>query len=180
MYITKTLAMPTFEITDCIKIVDIRDYDGESLVYDTIKHIFRFGIDEFDISDDELLSYICIREGLFTFKDWQALINEEIKAVSEIDYEVDSTKRRLTLAETVYQFSGSCGRVVAGGYKMISALKGRDLVFADMERFEKHFGAHPRDYIIKVWQELDTLLNEGIIVGEYTNELHDIKHPKKN
>ena len=77
MYITKTLAMPTFEITDCIKIVDVRDYDGESLVYDTIKHIFRFGIDEFDISDDELLSYICIREGLFTFKDWQALINKE-------------------------------------------------------------------------------------------------------
>ena len=28
MYITKTLAMPTFEITDCIKIVDVKDYDG--------------------------------------------------------------------------------------------------------------------------------------------------------
>ena len=180
MYITKTLAMPTFEITDCIKIVGVRDYDGNSPLYDTLKHIFSCRIDEFDISDDELLSYICIREGLFTFKDWQNLINEEIQAVGEIDYEVDSTKRRLTLAETVYQFSGSCGRVVAGGYKMISALKGRDLVFSDIEKFEKHFGAHPRDYIIKVWQELDTLLKEGVIVGEYTHELHDIKHPKKN
>ena len=63
---------------------------------------------------------------------------------------------------------------------MISALKGRDLVFSDIKKFEKHFGAHPRDYIIKVWQELDTLLNESVIVGEYTHELHDIKHPKKN
>lgn len=180
MYITKTLAMPTFEITDCIKIVNIRDYDGDSILYNTIKHIIQFHIDEFDISDDELLTYICIREGFFTYKDWQKLINEELKAVSEIDYDVDSTKRRLTLAETVYQFSGSCGRVVAGGYKMISALKGRDLIFSDIEKFEKHFGAHPRDYIITVWQELDTLLNEGAIVGEYTDELHFIKNPKKN
>ena len=179
MYITKTLALPTFEITDCIKIVDVRDYDGISPLYDTLKHIFR-RIDEFDISDDELLSYICIREGLFTFNDWQKLINEEIKAVSEIDYEVDSTKRRLTLTETVYQLSGSCGRVVAGGYKMISALKGRNLVFSDIEKFEKHFGMHPRDYIVRVWQELDTFLKKGVIVGEYTHELRDIKHPKKN
>ncbi len=118
--------------------------------------------------------------GLVYIKDWQKLINEEIKAVSEIDYEVDSTKRRLTLAETVYQFSGSCGRVVAGGYKMISALKGRDLVFSDIEKFEKHFGIQPRDYIVNVWQELDTLLKEGIIIGEYTNELRFLKHPKKN
>lgn len=180
MYITKTFAMPTFEITDCIKIIDVNDYDRNSPLYETLNHIFRRRIEEFDISDDELLTYICIHEGLFTFKDWQTLINEEIKAVSEIDYEVDSTKRRLTLAETVYQFSGSCGRVVAGGYKMISALKGRDLVLANIEKFEKHFGAHPRDYIIKVWQELDTLLNEGVIIGEYTYELHDIKYPKKN
>ena len=180
MYITKTFAMPTFEITDCIKIVDVRDYDGNSPLYDTLKYIFRCRIAEFDISDDELLSYICIREGLFTYKDWQTLINEEIKAVSEIDYEVDSTKRRLNLTETVYQLSGSCGRVVAGGYKMISALKGRNLVLANIEKFEKHFGAHPRDYIIKVWQELDTLLKEGVIVGEYTHELHDIKYPKKD
>lgn len=180
MYITKTFAMPTFEITDCIKIVDVRDYDGNSPLYDTLKHIFRHRIKEFDISDDELLSYICICEGLFTYKDWQMLINEEIKAVSEIDYEVDSTKQRLNLAETVYQLSGSCGRVVAGGYKMISALKGRDLVFSNLEKFENHFGAHPRDYINQVWQELDTLLNDGIIIGEYTHELHDIKHPPKN
>lgn len=180
MYITKTFAMPTFEITDCIKIVDVKDYDGNSPLYDTIKYIIHRRIAEFDISDDELLTYICIREGLFTYKDWQMLINEEIQAVSEIDYEVDSTKRRLNLTETVYQLSGSCGRVVAGGYKMISALKGRDLVFSDIEKFEKHFGAHPRDYIIKVWQELNMLLNEGVIVGEYTDELHDIKHPKKN
>ena len=180
MYITKTFAMPTFEITDCIKIVDVKDYDGNTPLYEVLRHIFRRRIEEFDISDDELLSYICIREGLFAFKDWQKLINEEIKAVSEINYEVDSTKRRLTLAETVYQFSGSCGRVVAGGYKMISALTGRDLVFANIEKFEKHFGMHPRDYIVKVWQELDTLLNDGVIVGEYTHELHDIKHPKKN
>ena len=180
MYITKTFAMPTFEITDCIKIIDVNDYDRNSPLYETLNHIFRRRIEEFDISDDELLTYICIHEGLFTFKDWQTLINEEIKAVSEIDYEVDSTKRRLTLAETVYQFSGSCGRVVAGGYKMISALKGRDLVLANIEKFEKHFGAHPRDYIIKVWQELDTLLKEGVIVGEYTHELHDIKYPKKD
>ncbi len=180
MYITKTLAMPTFEITDCIKIVDVKDYDGNSPLYDTIKYIIHRRIAEFDISDDELLTYVCIREGLFTYKDWQKLINEEIKAVSEIDYEVDSTKRRLNLTETVYQLSGSCGRVVAGGYKMISALKGRDLVFSDIEKFEKHLGAHPRDYIIKVWQELDTLLNEGVIVGEYTHELHDIKYPKKS
>lgn len=180
MYITKTFAMPTFEITDCIKIVDVRDYDGNSPLYETLKHIFRRRIKEFDISDDELLTYICIHEGLFTFKDWQKLINEEIKAVSEIDYEVDSTKRRLNLTETVYQLSGSCGRVVAGGYKMISALKGRDLVLANIEKFEAIFGMHPRDYIVKVWQELDTLLNEGVIVGEYTHELHDIKYPKKS
>ena len=178
MYITKTLALPTFEITDCIKIIDVTDYDGNTPLYDTLKHIFRCRIDEFDISDDELLSYICIHEGLFTYKDWQKLVNEEIKAVSEIDYEINSTKCRLTLAETVYQFSGSCGRVVAGGYKMISALKGRDLVFSDIEKFEKHFGMQPRDYIVRVWQELDTLLNEGVIIGEYTHELHDIKHPK--
>ena len=180
MYITKTFAMPTFEITDCIKIDGVRDYDGNGPLYEALKHIFRRRIEEFDISDDELLTYICIHEGLFTFKDWQKLINEEIKAVSEIDYEVDSTKRRLTLAETVYQFSGSCGRVVAGGYKMISALKGRDLVIANIEKFENHFGMHPRDYIVKVWQELDTLLKEGVIIGEYTHELHDIKYPKKN
>ena len=180
MYITKTLALPTFEITDCIKIIDVTDYDGNTPLYDTLKHIFRCRIDEFDISDDELLSYICIHEGLFTYKDWQKLVNEEIKAVSEIDYEINSTKCRLTLAETVYQFSGSCGRVVAGGYKMISALKGRDLVFSDIEKFEKHFGMQPRDYIVRVWQELDTLLNDGVIVGEYTHELHDIKHPKKS
>ena len=179
MYITKTFAMPTFEITDCIKIDGVRDYDGNGPLYEALKHIFRRRIEEFDISD-ELLTYICIHEGLFTFKDWQKLINEEIKAVSEIDYEVDSTKRRLTLAETVYQFSGSCGRVVAGGYKMISALKGRDLVLANIEKFENHFGMHPRDYIVKVWQELDTLLKEGVIIGEYTHELHDIKYPKKN
>ena len=180
MYITKTFAMPTFEITDCIKIDGVRDYDGNGPLYEALKHIFRRRIEEFDISDDELLTYICIHEGLFTFKDWQKLINEEIKAVSEIDYEVDSTKRRLTLAETVYQFSGSCGRVVAGGYKMISALKGRDLVIANIEKFENHFGMHPRDYIVKVWQDLDTLLKEGVIIGEYTHELHDIKYPKKN
>ena len=180
MYITKTFAMPTFEITDCIKIDGVRDYDGNGPLYEALKHIFRRRIEEFDISDDELLTYICIHEGLFTFKDWQKLINEEIKAVIEIDYEVDSTKRRLTLAETVYQFSGSCGRVVAGGYKMISALKGRDLVIANIEKFENHFGMHPRDYIVKVWQELDTLLKEGVIIGEYTHELHDIKYPKKN
>ena len=66
MYITKTFAMPTFEITDCIKIVDVRDYDGNSPLYDTLKYIFRRRIAEFDISDDELLSYICIRTGLFT------------------------------------------------------------------------------------------------------------------
>ena len=180
MYITKTLAMPTFEITDCIKIIDVNDYDSNSPLYETLNHIFRRRIEEFDISDDELLTYICIHEGLFTCKDWQKLINEEIKAVSEIDYEVDSTKRRLNLTETVYQLSGSCGRVVAGGYKMISALKGRDLVLANIEKFEAIFGMHPRDYIVKVWQELDKLLNEGVIVGEYTHELHDIKYPKKN
>lgn len=39
---------------------------------------------------------------------------------------------------------------------------------------------HPRDYIVKVWQELNTLLNKGVIVGEYTHALHDIKYPKKN
>ena len=40
MYITKTFSMPTFEITDCIKIVGVRDYDGNSPLYDTLKHIF--------------------------------------------------------------------------------------------------------------------------------------------
>ena len=63
---------------------------------------------------------------------------------------------------------------------MISALKGRDLVLANIEKFEAIFGMHPRDYIVKVWQEFDTLLNEGVIIGEYTHELHDIKHPKKS
>ena len=58
MYITKTFAMPTFEITDCIKIVGVRDYDGNSPLYDTLKHIFSCRIDEFDISDDELEEYI--------------------------------------------------------------------------------------------------------------------------
>ncbi len=73
MYITKTLAMPKFDTTDCIKIVDVRDYDGDSILYNTIKHIIRFRIDEFDISDDELLAYICICEGLFTSRIGRSL-----------------------------------------------------------------------------------------------------------
>lgn len=177
MYITKTLAMPKLDYTDCLKIVDVRDFDSDSVLYSTIKYMIRFHIDEFDISDDELLAHICIREGLFTYKEWQALINDWVRQVSEIDYKVDSSKKRLNLIETVYQISGCCGRVSAGGYKMISALTTRTLIKANMEQFEKHFGAHPNDYIIKVWQELDTLLKEGIIVGEYTDELLQMKHP---
>ena len=178
MYITKTLATPKLNYTDCIKIVDVKDYTGDNATYNIIRNMMRFRIDEFDISDDELLAHICIAEGLFNYKDWQTLINEKVKAVSEIDYEVDPAKRRLDLTETVYLISGSCGRVTAGGYKMISALTGRDLVFSNLEKFEKHFGAHPRDYIIKVWQEIDNLLKEGVIIGEYTDELRKIKHPR--
>ena len=178
MYITKTLAMPRLDETDCIKIVDLADYDGDSVVYHTIKGIIRLA--DFDITDDELLAHICIREGLFTYKEWQTLINEKVRAVSEIDYEVDSTKRRLTLTETVYQLSGSCGRVSAGGYKMISALTARDLVFSDSESFKKHFGENPKDYVIKLWEELDALLIADIIIGEYTDELHEIKRPRRN
>lgn len=178
MYITKTLAVPKLNESDCMKIIDLTEYDGESIVYGTLKDIIQFA--DFDITDDELLAHICVRRGLFTYKDWQTLINRRIKEVSEIDYEVDSTKRRLTLTETVYQMSGKCGRVLAGGYQMISALTGRDLVFSNIEKFEKLFGTHPQDYIIRIWQELDTLLHNGIIIGEYTIELLFMKYPKKN
>ena len=178
MYITKTLAMPKLDVTDCLKIVDLADYDGDSTVYRVLKEIIRLA--DFDITDDEFMAHICIREGLFTYKDWQYLINDWVKQVTEIDYEVDSTKRRLNTIETVYQSSGSCGRVLAGGYKMISALTARKLIWNKKEQFETHFGEALDNYVKKVWQELDTLLNEGVIVGEYTHELHDIKYPKKN
>ena len=178
MYITKTLAMPRLDVTDCIKIIDLKDRDGESIVCDVLRELIRLG--DFDITDDELLAHICICKGLFTYKEWQLLINKELFAVGEIDYEVDSTKRRLTLTETVYQLGGSCGRVSAGGYKMISALTARDLVFSNMEAFAKHFGKNPGDYIIELWEELDRLLKSDVIIGEYTDELHEIKRPRRN
>ena len=178
MYITKTLAVPRLDGSDCIKIVDLADHDAESVVCGVLRGLIRLG--DFDITDDELLAHICIRAGMFTYKDWQILINEKLRAVSEIDYEVDSTKRRLNLIETVYQSSGSCGRVSAGGYKMISALTARDLVFSNMEAFEKHFGKNPGDYITELWEELDRLLGDGVIIGKYTDELHEIKRPRRN
>lgn len=177
MYITKTLAMPRLDKTDCIKIVGLADYDAESIVYSTLKEII--GLADFDISDDELLAHICIKTGLFTYREWQLLINDWLKQVTEIDYDVDSTKRRLNVVETVYQLSGSCGRVAAGGYKMISALTTRRLIKSNIEQFEKHFGMNPNDYICKVWQELDCLLSKGIIIGEYTDELRNIKNPRR-
>ena len=176
MYITKSLAIPNLDKSDCIKIVNLSDYDGDSIVYRTLKDIIRLA--DFDITDDELLAHICIRAGLFTYKEWQLLINDWVKKVTEIDYKVDSTQRRLNTIETIYQMSGECGRVLAGGYKMISALTVRELIGNRIQSFESHFGGNPRDYIVKVWQELDRLLNDGIIIGEYTHELHFVKYHK--
>lgn len=177
MYITKTLAMPKLDDTDCIKIVDLGDYDGGSIVYSVLNDIIH--LDDFDITDDELMAHICIREGLFTYKDWQSLINDWVKQVTEIDYEVDPRKKRLNTIETVYYSSGASGRVLAGGYKMISALTVRKLIRANLEQFEKRFGENPDKYIIKVWKEIDNLLNQGVIIGEYTSELNRVKYPPK-
>jgi hypothetical protein len=170
MYITKALAVTALDGTDCIKIVGVKDFEGESVLYSTIKDMIYYQIDEFDISDDELLAYICIRKGLFTHKEWQALINDWVSRVSEIDYEVDPSKKRLNVIETVYHLGGCSGRVTAEGYRMISSTAARELCFSNMN--------DPCDYIIEVWGELDTLLNDGVIIGEYADELIRMKRQR--
>ena len=136
------------------------------------------GIDDFDISDDELLAHLCIKAGIFSYRDWQELINTALERIRNINYEVDSSKRRLSLEETVYQMGGFCGKVSADGYKMLSALCARELVFKHVDSFSEIFGSQPRNYIEKVWNELDSLLTSGFISGEYTFELHDLKYQK--
>ena len=177
MYITKTLAMPRLDASDCLKIVSVSD-ECKTPLGEVLRGLLRAA--DFDISDDELLAHLCVREGLFSYKEWQELINGLVCHIYSIDYEVDSTKGRLTLAETVYQMGGCTGRVPSGGYKMISALTGRDLVFRDAEQFTTHFGKPPREYILSLWEELDALLTQCLIEGEYTNELHFAKYPKAN
>ena len=54
------------------------------------------------------------------------------------------------------------------------------LVFSNMEAFAKRFGENPGDYITKLWEELDRLLKSDVIIGEYTDELHEIKRPRRN
>ncbi|MBQ8207710.1 MAG: hypothetical protein IJZ89_03140 [Clostridia bacterium] len=174
MFITKTLACPKLDASDCLKIISITNNDIHTPMLDNLREIVK--LDDFEISDDELLAHMCIHEGIFTYRDWQELINSRITQVYSIDYEVDSTKRRLSLEETVYQMGGSSGRVSVGGYKMISALSARELVFKNIEVFSKVFDKEPREFIEVIWNELDDLLNAGIILGSYTHELFDLKY----
>lgn len=173
MFITKTLALPRLDESDHLKIDNIKK-DEHSPVLDTLREIMWQ--DDFDISDDEFLAHMCVRAGLFSHRDWQELINRTLATVCHIDYEVDSKKRRLTLEETVYQMGGLSGRVSGGGYKMISALSARSLVFENVDAFSRAFGKEPREFIEDVWRELDGYLKGKIISGEYTFELHDLKH----
>ncbi len=61
MYLTKTLAIPRLDETDCMKIVALKAYNGESAVYGALQDLLSS--DELDITDDELLTHICIRRG---------------------------------------------------------------------------------------------------------------------
>ena len=176
MYITKTLALPALNETDCIKITAVKS-DRESPLLNTLR--FLMTQDDFDIADDELLAHIAIAAGLFTYREWQSRICSGIREVGDIDYEVDSTKRRLNLAETIYQMGGFTGRVTGGGYKMLAALRGRDLVFRDTGKFREIFGSEPREYIEQLWQELEALRAGGEIIAVYTDELLRVKHHKE-
>ncbi len=172
MYITKTLACPKLDETDCLKIVKINEGE-QTLLYSTLCELMWQ--DDYDLSDDEILGHLCVKKGLFSYLDWQNLICDYIRKVGEIDYKVDSTKHRLNLEETIYQLGGFSGKVNLGGYKMLSSLCVRHLVFDNMEKFVEIFGSEPRVYIIEVWTELEKMLNSGVIVGKYTHELHDVK-----
>jgi hypothetical protein len=172
MYITKTLAFPHLDESDHLKIVKLEE--GEpTLLYSVLRELMW--MDDYDLSDDEILAHLCIHQNLFTYRDWQNSIQEHIDKVLAIDYVVDPTKRRLDLVETVYYSSGCTGRVTGNCYKMLSSLCARDLVFQHKEEFRRLFGKEIREYVEDLWVEMDNMLKAGIIKGEYTNELTSIK-----
>ena len=173
MFITKTLAFPHLDGTDCIKISKINDGEN-SLLYSILRELIWQS--EFDLSDDDLLAHICIKKGLFTYSEWQNLIIGYIQRVGAIDYAVDSTKRRLNLEETVFQMSGFTGMVTGDCYKMLCSLCARELVFAKKEAFIQTFGKEPREYIEDLWIELKKMMEKGTIVAEFTHELLSTKH----
>lgn len=176
MFITKTLALPHLDRSDCLKILFVRDTCRTELA-DVLRGIMNQ--EDLDISDDELLAHLCVRKGFFSFRDWQRNINRLMSQIAEIDRDVDPAKRLPSLEETVYLMSGSSGRISGGGYKMLCALCARDLVFENAELFKAEFGAGPREFAEAIWTELDGMLKDGIISGEYTHELMDLKYPKK-
>ena len=76
MYITKSLAIPNLDKSDCIKIVNLSDYDGDSIVYRTLKDIIRLA--DFDITDDELLALISRVTRLYAQNyNWTPRITDE-------------------------------------------------------------------------------------------------------
>lgn len=174
MFITKTLALPHLDETDHLKIVRINETDVHTDLLDTLCEIGKQ--DDFDLADDELLAHLCVRRGLFSYRDWQARINSRMQEILHIDYEVDPRKKRLNLEETVYLSGGLSGRISGGGYKMLCALCARDLVFDHLDAFTSAFGQEPRPFIESVWRELDELLQKGILEGTYTDELWDVKY----
>lgn len=177
MYITKTLALPHLDETDCLKITKINisnaEYE-ENRLLKVIKELLL--LRTFDISDDELLFHICVSEGLFSHRDWQNIINNRLAEIANIDYEVDPTKKRPSLTEDIFLMSGSNGSACAEGYKMLLAISARELVFKNEEGFKAIFKASPREYIEEIWRELKNLCDKEIIIGKYTDELRAIKH----
>ena len=169
LYLSKTLALVHFDEKDNLKITRINDTANESAVLQALVTLGQ--MHEFDVSDDELLAHMCAAHG-------QELIDLHLEQVRAIDREVDPRLRRLTLDEELYLMGGCTGRVTAGGYKMLSALAGRELVMKDVPSFVRKFGSEPREFIEEVWRELDELLLSGAISGEYTHELFDSKHSK--
>ena len=176
LYLSKTLALVHFDEKDNLKITRINDTANESAVLQALVTLGQ--MHEFDVSDDELLAHMCAGRGLFTYREWQELIDLHLERVRAIDREVDPRLRRLTLDEELYLMGGCTGRVTAGGYKMLSALAGRELVMKDVPSFVRKFGSEPREFIEEVWRELDELLSSGAVSGEYTHELFDSKHSK--
>ncbi len=174
MYISKTLAMPSLNETDFLKITRVNRIDEEDALLVVIKELIKHHT--FDISDDELLLHICVHKGLFTYKAWQNIVNDRLIEASNIDYEVDPTKKRPNLVEDLYYMSGANGSISGEMYKMLLALSARKIIFDNEEKFKKAFGAPPREYIEVLWQRLIELCEEGMIEGKYTDELFRLKH----
>ena len=173
MYITKTLATPKLDKTDCLRIDDIT-YCGESLLLDVLADLQKTG--EWDVSDDELVASIFIKKGYFTHRDWQAKIIAATDRISAIDHNVDPKKKRLDFEEQVYFMGGCTGRITPEGYKMISALTARACIFAKLNAAAELTNGNLKEYVEGLWSELDAMLSSGAIIGEYTDELLKLKY----